>query len=108
MFSATSFCFLVPLVLDPAISSLHHQFVRSTCSTTRGRYRQGKQNCDWTSCREGCTHEVYNCWQIEVEYNIYDQNSSIIANATGRCWVPWRNDSVPWNGSFPSASAGSW
>ena len=84
MFSATSFCFLVPLVLDPAISSLHHQFVRSTCSTTRGRYRQGKQNCDWTSCREGCTHEVYNCWQIEVEYNIYDQNSSIIATVPGK------------------------
>ena len=86
-FSATSFCFLVPLVLgidnldlhawsashwfpldltDPAISSVQHGFSRSMCRTVRGQYRQGKLNCAWTSCREGCTHEVYNCWQLEV------------------------------------------
>ena len=83
-FSATSFCFLVPLVLgivftlqmkcfsvilacpDPAISSVQHGFTRSLCRTVRGQYSQGKQHCAWTSCREGCTHEVYTCWQLEV------------------------------------------
>ena len=80
---------------DPAIASLQHQFSRTTCQTVRGRYRQGKVNCNWTSCREGCTHEVYNCWQIEVEiiviiiymfrmficqvkYDVYDNNNTVV------------------------------
>ena len=24
----------------------------------------GKQNCSWSSCREGCTKEIFNCWQV--------------------------------------------
>ena len=24
----------------------------------------GKNNCIWSSCREGCTKEVYTCWQV--------------------------------------------
>ena len=78
---------------DPAIASLQHQFSRTTCQTVRGRYRQGKVNCGWTSCREGCTHEVYNCWQIEViiiiinmfimficqvKYDVYDHNYTVV------------------------------
>ena len=51
---------------DPAISSVQHGFTRSLCRTVRGQYSQGKQHCAWTSCREGCTHEVYTCWQLEV------------------------------------------
>ena len=39
---------------------------RTVRRTVRGEYRRGKPHCAWTSCREGCTHEVYNCWQIEV------------------------------------------
>ena len=85
---------------------------RAVCRTVRGEYRRGKPHCAWTSCREGCTHEVYTCWQIEVstvqcstvqystvqystgciedptirqvEYNIYDQNQSVVATAPGK------------------------
>ena len=120
LFSATSFCFLVPLVLGESFchcvimsgvvischvmshchavrrprdlggaARVHEDGVqvrvaRVTCHasrvlchtlsrvtrtvrrTVRGEYRRGKPHCAWTSCREGCTHEVYTCWQIEV------------------------------------------
>ena len=49
---------IVVFPADPAISSLQHNFVRADCRTVRGGYREGKQSCDWSSCREGCTHEV--------------------------------------------------
>lgn len=68
IFSCVSFCFLVPFVIDPAISTLQHGFLPANCSTVRGEYREGKNNCIWSSCREGCTKEVYTCWQIEVIY----------------------------------------
>ena len=36
-FSAATFCFLVPLVLEPALATLQHDFIASTCVTTSGR-----------------------------------------------------------------------
>ena len=24
----------------------------------------GKLNCSWSSCREGCTKEIFKCWQV--------------------------------------------
>lgn len=67
----------------------------------RGQYSQGKQHCAWTSCREGCTHEVYTCWQLEVstagndeemmmisnfevEYNIYNENQTVKDTRLGK------------------------
>ena len=96
-------CFsIIPLCPDPAISSVQHGFTRSLCHTVRGQYSQGKQHCAWTSCREGCTHEVYTCWQLEVstsirrrhddagahfcevEYNIYNENQTVADTRRGR------------------------
>lgn len=28
---------------------------------------EGKNNCYWSSCREGCTKEIYTCWQVHRE-----------------------------------------
>ena len=30
----------------------------------------GASNCSWTSCREGCTKEIYDCTQIRVNYKL--------------------------------------
>jgi len=64
------FLFLVPFVLDPAISTLMHDFVESPvhCRVTSYELRYGKSNCSWASCREGCTASIYKCQQIRVVY----------------------------------------
>lgn len=38
------------------------------CVTSRVERRQGVSNCSWSSCREGCTKEIYDCTQIRVNY----------------------------------------
>lgn len=65
-----AFLFLVPFVLDPAISTLRHRFVDSpvTCKVTNVSVRQGKSQCLWSSCREGCTSDMYQCYQVRVQY----------------------------------------
>jgi len=64
------FLFLVPFVLDPAISTMMHQFVRDPvhCKVTDYTLRYGKSNCSWASCKEGCTAEIFKCHQIRVSY----------------------------------------
>jgi len=64
------FLFLVPFVLDPAISTMMHQFVRDPvhCKVTDYSLRYGKSNCTWASCKEGCTAEIFKCHQIRVSY----------------------------------------
>ena len=62
--SAATFCFLVPFLIEPAVSTLQHSFLATNCSTTAGQWMEGKMNCQWSSCREGCTKEIYTCWQV--------------------------------------------
>jgi len=35
----------------------------------------GTSNCSWTSCREGCTKELYDCTQIRVNYKLPENTS---------------------------------
>ena len=62
--------FLVPLYVDPAISTLAADFSPETvpCSTFRREDLVGLFNCTWSSCREGCTSDVYRCTHIYVTY----------------------------------------
>lgn len=30
----------------------------------------GTSNCSWTSCKEGCTKDLYDCTQIRVNYKL--------------------------------------
>ncbi|QQP50831.1 Protein tipElike, partial [Caligus rogercresseyi] len=39
-----------------------------SCSVSEVAYRQGLGNCSWSSCREGCTRDVYTCFQVSVTY----------------------------------------
>lgn len=67
-----AFLFLVPFVLDPAISTLMHEFVDVpvTCRVSRVDVKHGKSNCTWSSCREGCTSDMYQCYQVKQRYPI--------------------------------------
>lgn len=69
-FSLFSFLFLVPFVIDPAFTTIFMEFDESAalCVTVKVEIRQGASNCSWTSCREGCTKEIYTCTQIRVNY----------------------------------------
>jgi len=64
------FLFLVPFILDPAISTLMHEFIDQPvhCKVMSYSLRYGRSNCSWASCREGCTAQIYKCHQIRVTY----------------------------------------
>lgn len=69
-FSLFSFLFLVPFVIDPAFTTIFMEFDEepALCVTIRTDRRLGASNCTWTSCREGCTKDIYECTQIFVKY----------------------------------------
>lgn len=81
-FSLFSFLFLVPFVIDPAFTTIFMEFdeTPALCVTSRTERRQGVSNCSWSSCREGCTKEIYDCTQIRVNYT---KNGDVNANDTG-------------------------
>ncbi|XP_076623692.1 protein tipE isoform X1 [Colletes latitarsis] len=71
-FSLFAFLFLVPFVIDPAFTTIFMQFDTrpAECITIDVESRRGTSNCSWTSCREGCTKELYDCTQIRVNYKL--------------------------------------
>jgi len=81
--SVFGFLFLVPFVLDPAISTLMHDFVDEPvhCKITSYELRYGRTNCSWASCREGCTGETFKCHQLRVTYTpkrLYENNTLVM------------------------------
>ncbi|XP_053990970.1 uncharacterized protein LOC128883032 isoform X1 [Hylaeus volcanicus] len=75
--------FLVPLYVDPAISTLAADFSPEPviCTTSRREELYGLFNCTWSSCREGCTSDVYRCTHIYVTYTPWSNTS--MNNDTG-------------------------
>ncbi|XP_061397930.1 protein tipE [Musca vetustissima] len=75
-FSMFAFLFLVPFVIEPAFTTIFMQFdeVPALCETSSTITRFGARNCSWSSCREGCTREIFECTQIMVNYrlNLYN------------------------------------
>ncbi|KAL6438895.1 hypothetical protein ACFW04_003746 [Cataglyphis niger] len=86
--------FLVPLYVDPAISTLAADFSPQPviCTTSRREELAGLFNCTWSSCREGCTSDVYRCTHIYVTYTPWSnvtmrndtggRNTTVATNAT--------------------------
>jgi hypothetical protein len=63
--------FLIPLVVEPSISTLLADFDPSaaTCVTVDHTLATGLSKCGlWASCREGCTSTPSQCHQIYVSY----------------------------------------
>lgn len=79
--SGSSLLFLVPLYVDPALSTLAHNFIDkpTLCTTVRRENLIGLFNCSWSSCREGCTSDMYKCTNI---YVTYIENISLPENLT--------------------------
>ncbi|KAF0296508.1 Protein tipE [Amphibalanus amphitrite] len=73
--------FLVPLVVDPAVATLRADFapVAAACRTERVERYSTLSNCSWSSCREGCTSELYQCVHVYVTYEL--------AEAAGPHWA---------------------
>lgn len=71
--------FLVPLYVDPALSTLAADFSPEPvlCSTFKREEISGLFNCTWSSCREGCTSDVYHCTHIYVTYEPKDNQCKI-------------------------------
>ncbi|XP_076658333.1 tipE homolog 2 phospholipid transfer protein isoform X1 [Halictus rubicundus] len=65
-----AFLFLIPFVVEPAISTILADFSPHAvaCVVTDHVYAEGLKNCSWASCREGCTSAALRCHQIRVNY----------------------------------------
>lgn len=83
IFSLFAFLFLVPFVIEPAFTTIFMQFDESPafCVTVDATHLYGAKNCSWTSCREGCTKDIYECQQIRVNYKTSAQLAAEAAAA---------------------------
>jgi hypothetical protein len=81
-FSLFAFLFLVPFVIEPAFQTIFMQFDENAadCVTVEYEHLYGASNCSWTSCREGCTKDIYECQQIRVNYRL--KKNATDTNAT--------------------------
>ncbi|XP_044741636.1 protein tipE isoform X2 [Chrysoperla carnea] len=68
--SVFAFMFLIPFVVDPAITTIlaNYEPEPVTCMAVDHVYAEGLRNCSWSSCREGCTNAAIKCHQILVNY----------------------------------------
>ncbi|KAJ8970666.1 hypothetical protein NQ317_011516 [Molorchus minor] len=73
-----SCCLLVPFVIDPAFTTIFMEFDEEAafCVTSRIDRRLGASTFSWTSCREGCTKDIYDCTQIFVNYKILSNHTN--------------------------------
>ena len=63
--SFSVFVFLIPFVIDPAVAALRADFSPGTeCRVVTASYRLGVSKCEWASCREGCTRDIFECHQV--------------------------------------------
>lgn len=84
IFSLFGFMFLVPFIIEPAYTTIKMDFDEEPahCITASTESKRGLSNCSWTSCREGCTREVYECTQILVNYMHPNIPDSIVLQNT--------------------------
>lgn len=64
--SVFAFLFLVPFVIEPAITTILADYTPDpvACMVTDHTYAEGLKNCSWSSCREGNK-------KIGVEINLF-------------------------------------
>ena len=71
-FSLFAFLFLVPFFIEPALKTIYMEFDPEpvNCETIEATFRVGLSNCNWTSCQEGCTKDLFECWHVHVRYKV--------------------------------------
>lgn len=94
--AGASLLFLVPLYVDPAISTLTSDFIENPtwCTTTRREDVVGLMNCSWSSCREGCTSDLYRCTHIYVTYVVETENVTLFGNLSTAITSLIENDTM--------------
>lgn len=72
-----NFMFLVPMTIDPALATLTFELTHDPviCMTTSFTVTEGLINTTWCSCLEGCTSDVFTCYQIGVSYQKISANT---------------------------------
>lgn len=75
--SIISFIFASIWYIDPALLTMVLQFQAADCTTVQSAYLIGISNCTWSSCRHGCTAEVYKCWQVQVNFTLVPKSHPI-------------------------------
>ena len=76
-----TFVFAAIWYIDPALLTLVLRFRKAICTTKNQAFLIGISNCSWTSCRLGCTREVYKCWQIQVSVKLFQYSNSYVSGA---------------------------
>lgn len=106
MTAGASLLFLVPLYVDPAISTLTSDFIENPtwCTTTRRDDVVGLMNCSWSSCREGCTSDLYRCTHIYVTYIIETTNVTLFPNLSAAITTTIDNDMMAARALMQTAS----
>ena len=119
MFSLFAFLFLVPFFIEPALATLYMDFDPTpvTCETVEANFLRGLSNCNWSSCREGCTKEVFECWHIRVRYkspvplpvSAIPASESLSTSSSASSAVPMDHDlkSLHYNSKLPGQSQAS-
>jgi len=68
--SLISFIFTSIWYIDPALLTMVLQFQPAACTTVASSHLVGISNCTWTSCRHGCTSDIFKCWHILVNFTV--------------------------------------
>nr|CAD7454221.1 unnamed protein product [Timema tahoe] len=67
---------------DTAILSLSVKLTPASCTTTEVKHLHGISLCSWTSCRQSCTAEFFDCTKIYVIYELVSDNTTQQDNST--------------------------
>ena len=96
--------FLVPFAVDPTLATIMSDFSEMPvdCQVVQSKYilgwiicednrkdskvfsTLGASNCSWTSCREGCTTDIFECHQILVEYTPLPKDGYLLKAAKNK------------------------
>ena len=51
--------------------------------------KAGKSKCKWSSCREGCTVDMFKCFQVRVIYaaDVAFENQTFVSDIPEHSWV---------------------
>ncbi|XP_037788601.1 uncharacterized protein LOC119584121 [Penaeus monodon] len=73
-----AFYITLHFLLEPGLATLAARFEPGICLVTSATALEGKNNCTWSSCRQGCTvQEMFHCWRILV--HVYGENASYVS-----------------------------
>ncbi|KAK7077477.1 hypothetical protein SK128_021858 [Halocaridina rubra] len=63
------------------------------CVTKASEVRFGQSNCSWSSCREGCTKDIFKCTHIHVNYKRDTKGEFVGTNFTDEALI----DTIEWD-----------